>query len=390
MASLPCLLLLACVPHAWRKPLWSVSTGFDSGNQFSLALNLSPAVEVRRAATSASSAGSVAAAADEGPSLSSPIATRFSADWLVLAVMVWSIGALLGLSSVLAGQVQLRRLARNAHPLHAPDWALLLSEACDTAAPAAASEAVAVRGQPDAADVGLVAAGGAAAGGGRAVADRAASGCAVARTRPREALGLPDADCRADCLRPLLDQSPGLACHPAHVRRTRAGLRRPGPEQRLHGIGLRHAPGGNRPNLPPRAAVGRHRDGALAPTEGPRRRHRGRLARAAVAAIHGAWPSWSSWAPWPCRSAGAAQSPPAARRRSSALRQEQIARLEAFARAKEKQSEELAAKAGESISPEFQRFFAAAIKGDWRTVTNRFEYYKQHHPQYDRGTNAPD
>jgi hypothetical protein len=67
---------------------------------------------------------------------------------------------------------------------------------------------------------------------------------------------------------------------------------------------------------------------------------------------------------------------------ASDLRQQQIARLESFARAKEKQSRELVAKAGEQITPEFQRFFDAAIKGDWRTVTNRFGYFLHHHPQY--------
>src|ERR1035437_1750926 len=40
LASLPCLLLLSAVPHAWQRPLWSVSTGFSSGNEFSLALDL--------------------------------------------------------------------------------------------------------------------------------------------------------------------------------------------------------------------------------------------------------------------------------------------------------------------------------------------------------------
>jgi len=83
-------------------------------------------------------------------------------------------------------------------------------------------------------------------------------------------------------------------------------------------------------------------------------------------------------------SAAAARS----QKEDSALRQEQFARLQSFARAKEKQSQELAAKAGEKITPEFQRFFAAAIQGDWRTVTNRYVYYKQHHPQYQHGTSA--
>jgi hypothetical protein len=74
------------------------------------------------------------------------------------------------------------------------------------------------------------------------------------------------------------------------------------------------------------------------------------------------------------------------------LRQQQIARLQAFAQAKEQQSRELAAKAGEQITPEFQRFFDAATSGDWQTVTNRFEYFKLHHPQYHsiHGTNGFD
>lgn len=42
MASLPCLLLLAWLPHTWQRPLWSVSTGINSGNQISLTLNLAP------------------------------------------------------------------------------------------------------------------------------------------------------------------------------------------------------------------------------------------------------------------------------------------------------------------------------------------------------------
>jgi tetratricopeptide (TPR) repeat protein len=85
-------------------------------------------------------------------------------------------------------------------------------------------------------------------------------------------------------------------------------------------------------------------------------------------------------------------SPGCSRRQTddSVLRQQQIARLQSFALAKEKQSRELAAKAGEQISPEFQKFFDAAIKGDWRTVSNRYEYFLHHHPQFDLGTNAGD
>jgi hypothetical protein len=57
---------------------------------------------------------------------------------------------------------------------------------------------------------------------------------------------------------------------------------------------------------------------------------------------------------------------------SNPLREQQIARLQAFSTAKEKRSLTLAAVAGEEISPEFRRFFDAATSGDWRTVTNMY------------------
>ena len=53
VASLPCLLLLAWAPRAWQRPLWSVSTGFNSGNEVSLVLNLAPGGEARGSAVSA-------------------------------------------------------------------------------------------------------------------------------------------------------------------------------------------------------------------------------------------------------------------------------------------------------------------------------------------------
>jgi beta-lactamase regulating signal transducer with metallopeptidase domain len=65
-----------------------------------------------------------------------------------------------------------------------------------------------------------------------------------------------------------------------------------------------------------------------------------------------------------------------------ALRQQLIARLQAFSTLKEKQAEQLAATAGEKISPEFKAYFEAAIRGDGQYVTNRFAYYQQHHRQY--------
>src|SRR5712691_2428683 len=38
VVSLPCLPLFSSMLPSWHRPLWSVSTSFNSGNQFSLAL----------------------------------------------------------------------------------------------------------------------------------------------------------------------------------------------------------------------------------------------------------------------------------------------------------------------------------------------------------------
>jgi beta-lactamase regulating signal transducer with metallopeptidase domain len=73
---------------------------------------------------------------------------------------------------------------------------------------------------------------------------------------------------------------------------------------------------------------------------------------------------------------------------AESLRQEQISRLRAFSAIKEKQSEQLAAAAGEQITPRYREFFAAALRGDGNYITNEFEYFKKHHPQY-ATTNTP-
>ena len=49
---------------------------------------------------------------------------------------------------------------------------------------------------------------------------------------------------------------------------------------------------------------------------------------------------------------------------TAALRDQQIARLEEFSKAKKEEAQTLADKGKEKISPEFQGFFDAAIKGD--------------------------
>ncbi len=106
LASLPSLLLLTCLPHSWHTPLWSVSPGINAGNQFSLTLNLAPAVGAGHRVAPASPVGTGAAAAGQGNSRSSqPIAARFSTTWLLVAFAIWFFGALVGLISVLLGHI---------------------------------------------------------------------------------------------------------------------------------------------------------------------------------------------------------------------------------------------------------------------------------------------
>ena len=90
MASLPCLLLLSAVPQAWHKPLWSVSTDLESGNQVSLTLNLAPAGGVRAAVTPGSPARRQAATAASHAAANGErtIAARLSAEWLAVALVI--------------------------------------------------------------------------------------------------------------------------------------------------------------------------------------------------------------------------------------------------------------------------------------------------------------
>jgi tetratricopeptide (TPR) repeat protein len=76
------------------------------------------------------------------------------------------------------------------------------------------------------------------------------------------------------------------------------------------------------------------------------------------------------------------------------LRDRQIARLKTFSVAKEKQSQSLAAKVRQEISPEFRAFFDAAKTGNGQAVTNMFESFSPRHSLYQQqkkdGADHPD
>ena len=131
VASLPCLPLLSSILPAWPRPLWSVSTGFNSGNQISLALELTPGAIAPKAPASPNAA-EPAAASHDSTGGSRKIAASFSANWMVFGLVAWFAGAALVFVSAVIGRFRLRRLSRRAQPLQDTDWTQLLKEACET------------------------------------------------------------------------------------------------------------------------------------------------------------------------------------------------------------------------------------------------------------------
>jgi biopolymer transport protein ExbD len=423
LASLPCLLLLAWVPRSLQRPLWSVSTGFNSGNQVTLVLKLAPAGSARSTANGGPPMGAPATMAGEGTSGNSlPIAARFSAGSLVLGVTIWLFGAGLGLVCMLAGRVQLSRLARNglllawkphAFEAGAPawcrlrafepckpatcrrseppeaDWALLLQEARDRLRLHRPVRLLQSSENPMPLTWGWL----------RPVILLPAEAANWPTERRRVVLlhelahakrwdCLTQAVARTVCALYWINPLVWLAARRMCIERERAcddlvlnsGCRPS--EYATHLVDIARA----FRRAPQLAGIAMARSPQLqgriaAIVDASRARQLRPVTALAILALMGLL----------ALSVGGS-SPDASRNQAedSTLRQQQIARLQSFAQAKEKQSQELAAKAGETIFPESQSFFAAATTGDWQTVTNRYEYFKQNHPQYARGTNAFD
>jgi beta-lactamase regulating signal transducer with metallopeptidase domain len=388
LASLPCLLLLAWVPRAWHQPLWSASAGFNSGNQFSLALDLKLPGERGSSIASASPEGGTAATAEaDGARSSQPIAARFSITWVVLAVVIWFIGAALGLVAVLAGHVRSRRLARNASRLESVDWNRLLSETCERLRLQRPVRLLQSADNPMPVTWAWW----------RPVVLLPADATHWPTDRRRivllhELAHVKRWDCltqtiaRIVCALYWINPLVWLAARRMCVERERAsddlvlnsGCR--ASEYATHLVDIARA----FRRIPQFAGIAMARSPQLrgriaAIVDASRARRLRPLTALASTALIGAVA---------LSVGGSSTDASRSQTADSQLRQQQIVRLQAFALTKEKQSQKLAAKAGEQISPQFQRFFEAATKGDWRTVTNRYAYYKQHHGQYSTGTNA--
>lgn len=388
VASLPLLLCLSILPHSWQKPLWSVSTGVDPGNQFLLSLTLAPVPGAGH--SSSALPGETAGGVVGSPANSVKdrgFAARFSTSWLVVMFFLWAGGAALGLVSVLVGQVRLRQLARTARPLGTPDWELVAREAWETlrlhrrpTLLLAAEDLMPLTWgwwRP------------------RVLVPAQAVSWPAERRRVvllHELAHVKRWDCltqtvaRIICALVWVNPLVWVAARRMCIERERAC------DDLVLGGGCKPSEYATqlleiaRAFRPARYAAGiamarsAHLQGRIAGIVDAARARK--LHPMGAIAIFGFMSVLVG-----CVAGTSGKALPEAGE-SAALRQQQIAQLESFARVKEKQSQTLAAKAGETISPDFQRFFDAAIKGDWQTVTNRYEYFKRHHPQYISGSNA--
>jgi beta-lactamase regulating signal transducer with metallopeptidase domain len=377
VACLPLLPLFVSLPPAWQKPLWSVSAGSGAGNQFSVALEFAPVAPATTSVNRASLPNATAGAARlvAAPSAShGKLAAQFSANWVVLAFFAWSGGTLLALGSIVAAQRRVRRIERRSQVLRDADWTELLRElrgqlrirrpvtllqcaesvmpgTWGTRRPTVLLPMEAGQWPPERRRVVLQ----------HELAHVRRWDCWTQRIT-----GLV---CAFYWFNPLV----WLAARRMCVERERAC------DDMVLNIGCKASDyaghlvdiaGSFRP-LPAIAAIAMARSSSLegrvaAIVDASRARGMSPRTGVAVAGLLGGM----------ILAAGGCIS------HTASLRDQQIARMEAFSKAKEAQAEVLAARAGEKISPVFRRFFDAAIRGDGPTVAKMFDSFKKHHPQY--------
>jgi beta-lactamase regulating signal transducer with metallopeptidase domain len=388
VVSLPFLPLFSSVLPSWQRPLWSVSTGFNSGNQVSLSLELAPTAgsQFSRDQTSIAD-GKIATSTSNTvqPGKTKRMAAHFNTRWLIFAFVAWCGGILLALFSIAVGWLRLGKISRQARPLQETGWKLLLNEVCENLR--LRRPVLLLRSADDVMPMtwGWL----------RPVVLLPGEADEWPAERRRVVLLHELAHVkRWDCLAQMVTRivcafywfNPlvWLAARRMCVERERAcddlvltaGSRASDYSEHLIEIARSFR------RIPQVTAIAMARSSQLekrvqAIVDAKRNRRRlhpigGTLIAIAAVGLAGAI------------AANKSGQSAAAKALADPLREQQIARLETFSAAKEKQSQTLATAAGEKISPEFQRFFDAATKGDWQTVTNMYESFKLRHPQYGR------
>lgn len=386
LLSLPCLPVLSLLLPSWQRPLWSVSASIDSGNELSLVLEFVPggkaAIPLAAPGKLANGTGGGPGTAVRSPEKPSGI-LRFNARWLWLVLVAWVAGVLWLLLPIAVGTWQVRKLSRKARPVGEPNWISLLQEARDTlnwqgsvALLQSADNLMPVTWGcwhpvvllPVEAD--------------RWPLDRQRVVLLheLAHVKRRDCLSQMIA--RIICALYWFNPLVWLAVRRMCVER----------EGACDDLVLNH---GHQPSdyanhlveiarnfrrVPQVAAI------AMARSSGLERRISnivdGSRPRQAPGIIFKALFCLSALGLVTALAAQKLERKSNSEEVSRVLRQQQIARLQTFDVAKEKQSLAFAARAGEQISPEYQTFFEAARNGDWQTVTGMYDSFKRRHPQY--------
>ncbi len=389
VVSLLFLPLFSSVLPSWQRPLWSVSTSLNSGNQVSLTLEFVPVTKSGTFPQVAAASPDVAGNSNANHRQSGgsrQIATQFRASWLATAFIVWFGGMALLLIYGVFGQLRLGKISRMARPLRGNDWTLLLQEAC---------EALRLR---------------------RTVLLLQSVDNVMPMTwgwwrpvvlLPAEAEQWPAERRRIvllhelahvkrwDCLTQLIARvvcafywfNPlvWVAARRMCIERESACddlVLNGGCKASDYASHLLEIAGSFR-RMPQVSAIAMARPSGLkkrveAIVDASRSRQLRSATAMAILAVVGGITLGLGGSRTNDTSGGADE---------SNLLKQQITRLQAFSVAKEKQAHALATGAGEEFYAGFQPFFNAATNGDWRTVTNIFADFHRRHPQYENSSN---
>ena len=385
VAGLPVLPWLSSVMPSWHRTPWSVSSGFNSGNQFSLALEASPAAASRSIPNRppAPVTANAVPADNAPPGGAGRIGVHFNASWVLYAFAAWTAGVLSVLLRIAAGRMRLRKLSRQARVLQGDGWTALVHELCEELR---IRRPVILRQSAD--DTMPMT-----WRWWRPVVLLPAEASRWSGDRRRVVLRHELAHVkRWDCLTQLIT---GVVCafywfNPlAWLAARRMCVER---EHACDDLVLNsgHAASEYAGHLVEIAAAFRHVPQvtaiAMARPSGLEKRvtaivdaSRARRLRPGTAAavlilIGGLVCGVGGCKTGTTRGGGD---------NSSSLREQQIARIEVFSAAKEKQAKTLAEAEGEPIGPDYQQFFDAATRGDGNAVTNLFADFRQRHSQYE-------
>lgn len=385
VASLPCLPIISSILPSWQRPLWSVSSGFDTGNKLSLALELAPATEtgasVRGTQTFARAAGN--SAPDKSQFNRGRFALHFNASWLLGALSVWFSGIVLVFIFAMMGRVRLHKISSKSRLLQDNEWSLLLQEAGESVGLGRA-----VRLMQSAEDVMPLTWGWL-----RPTVLLPANAEQWATERRRIVLSHELAHVkRWDCFTQFIatmvcaiywfNPLVWLAARRMRIERERAC------DDLVLNAGCK--PSDYAGHLVEIARTFRQVRGVAAIAMARQSQLEGRINAIVDATRRRRLPPITAFVVLLiigglliCIGADTIRTDANS---SNSLRDEQIARLEKFSAAKEKQARTLARQVGEEFFVGFQPLFDAAIKGDWQTVTNMYEGFKRRHPQYSNST----